>query len=154
MTKSMMVGVRRLRRALGAMLVLAAATFAMSSAAAAQEQCYGPHASYDDAVDQCIYLLNIGHCLPPPVGSTIIRQDDFGYNYCCCIALIAAQPDEDQAISEDPSVSEKEEVGEASSENSEPLGAEARLRSSVHPGHWGDGCIGRMACDRGALVST
>jgi hypothetical protein len=114
------------------MILAAAATMIVSSDAAAQEQCYGPHASYDTAVDQCIYLLNIGHCLPQPVGHATIRQDDFGYSYCCCVALIAAQPDEDQAMLEDEAVSEEQqEIDELASGERVPIEADNQLWSAA-----------------------
>jgi hypothetical protein len=84
----------RVRVAMFLAAAAAAASMMASSAAAAQEACYGPHASYESADDQCLYLTNIEYCLRPPAGYSIIRQDDLGYLYCCCLPVNAAQPGE------------------------------------------------------------
>lgn len=95
MIKTTMTGVCRFGRTRVAMFV-ASATMIASSAAAAQEACYGPHASYESAEDQCLYLVNTNYCVRPPEGYWVIRRDDAGYQYCCCVPINVAQPDEDE----------------------------------------------------------
>ena len=98
----MTMAMRRFARAATATLFAATVLMTVgSNSALAQEQCSGPFASYDAAVNECLRLNSIGYCLPQPDGYNIIRQDDLGFSYCCCIGLVSAQPKDDSVSQAD-----------------------------------------------------
>lgn len=74
--------------------VLGLAAFAfLPKSAAAQEACFGPFATYEEAAAECHQLLSIGYCSPTEIGIYgYTTPDGFYAQACCCIPLVSILP--------------------------------------------------------------